>query len=62
MGLYRPENAKLIHKTFKREELFNEHRTLLEQNASLKNFSTAKMGGTDRANIKVQAFLTDFKL
>ena len=55
-GLFRPDNVKLINKTFKREELYNQHKELLEENLSRRNLPLPAVAGAAKLQGKLQAF------
>lgn len=58
-GLFRPDNMKLIHKTFKQEDLYNEHKALLERNTSRAQVAQPTVAGNSRLQGRLHAFLNN---
>lgn len=57
-GLFRPDNIKLVHQIFRKEDLYNQHRTLLKRNEKAPLAFSINTKKNEKLMKKVQAFLS----
>lgn len=56
-GVYRPDNIRLIRHTFRRVDLYNQHKRLLRENEKTPLALISNLKKNDKLMRKIQAFL-----